>query len=192
MKESIVDIWKQELAAPAAEADAEPVEMTFDGLPCKVRPVPLEFYVRSGRMPSYLTRIVLASGDPAVIEREFATIKPEAVVEGREFQRAAVCRALVEPGVVDVTPGDEPEGTFSYRELAERRPAFVDAVFFWILRGCPVPAKGGEEEGLTADDLAEFPDGPRRGKRARARRDGARKRKAASRVVADQGPGAEA
>lgn len=183
MNQPINDVWKQKLAEQVEE-QAEPVEMTFDGLPCKMYPVPLEFYIRSGRMPSYLTNIALADLDAAVVERETAGITTEQFIEAQRFQRLAVCRALAEPRVVDAPQGEEPEGTFSYMELAERRPKFVDSVFVWILKGCYVPVKGGEEEGLQADDLAEFPDKPQRGKRARTRRDGARKRKSAARTDA--------
>jgi hypothetical protein len=97
-------------------------------------------------------------------------VTPEEVIKGQAFQRHAICYAFVEPRIVDVPPGEEPEGAFSYMELAERRPAFIDAVMLWFLAACPVP-KGGEGDGLSAEALSNFPKGERRPKRTPARRD---------------------
>jgi hypothetical protein len=165
--ETITEVWKAKLAEPAPET--EPVEMTFDGLPCKVRPLSLEFYLRSGRMPGYLARIAMHEGKKEVVDRELAAVSPEDVLAGQAFQRTAVCKVLAEPHVVDVPMGEEPEGSFSFMELAERRPAFVDAVFFWILLGCPPMKKEGEGQGLDAEALENFPAGKRGKRRAGAR-----------------------
>jgi hypothetical protein len=172
MSETITDIWKQKLAESAPPED-EPVEMTFDGLPCKVRPLGMDFYIKSGRMPAHLasTTLYLQARDEAGVNRALENVSPEEMLKGQQFQRVALCRALVEPKVVDVPPGEEPEGAFSFMELAERRPGFVDGVFFWLLAGCPVPVKGGEGDGLDAEALGNFPEGERRTKRARSRRD---------------------
>lgn len=171
MAESISDVWKQKLAEPVAEQDA-PVALTFDGLPCKVRPLGMDFYIRSGRMPAHLasTVLYLQAGNQEGVDRSLENVPPDELIKGQKFQRVALCRALVEPRVVDVPPGEEPEGAFSFMELAERRPSFVDAVFFWLLAGCPVPAKGGEGEGLDAEALGNFPEDKQRSKRPRARR----------------------
>lgn len=171
--DSIADVWRKELdGAPTVEPRAEPVEMTFDGLPCKVRPLNVAFYIESGRMPDYLTRAALYAqkGDQAGTLRALDSAQIEEIVEGQKFQRMMVCKVLDEPRVVDVAPASVPDGAFSYTGLAERRPAFVDAVKFWILVGCPVPKKEGEGAGLTAEALENFPDGERGKHGSRARR----------------------
>ena len=179
---SMNEILKQRLAAHREGRDreqSEPVPMTFDGVPCKVRPLSLEFSIRSGRMPDYLTRIALASDPAATVEREFAAITAEQLLAGQRYQRAAVCRVLDEPRVADIPLSTDE--VLSYMELAEAAPAFVDAIFSWVLKGCPVPTgdEGGEAEGLDADDLANFSSGKKRRKRAGAGNRSARKRKTA-------------
>lgn len=170
MSQSISDVWTRELAAPVTEA--APVEMTFDGLPCKVRPLGMDFYIRSGRIPSHFARMSLFLQQRNVEEatRALESVHPDELIKGEEFKRAAVCRVMVEPRVVDVPPGQQPEGAFSYMELAERRPAFVDGLLFWLMVGCPVPVKGGEGEGLDAEALGNFSEDKGRTKRQRARR----------------------
>ena len=177
MNQPLAEVWRETLAQPAPEPEAEPVEMTFDGLPCKIRPATLEFYIRSGRMPDYLTRIALADDPAQTVAAEFARLDGESYLKSRDFQRTLICDRLVEPRVVDVPLGQEPEGAFSYMELAERRPKFVDSILSWFLMGCPVPAKGGEGEGMDAEALANFPKKPGRRKRAGtgSRRKGERK-----------------
>lgn len=171
--ESISDFWRKLLSeAPEPEPEVEPIEMTFDGIPARVRPLNVAFYIESGRMPDYLTRAALYAqkGDQAGTLRALDSAQIEEVVEGQKFQRMLVCKALEEPRVVDVLPGQAPEGCFSYTELAERRPAFVDGVKFWILVGCPRPVKEGEGEGLTATALQNFPSGKRRKQGSKSRR----------------------
>lgn len=168
------DVWRKALeSAPEALPDAEPVEMTFDGMPCRVRPLNVAFYIESGRMPDYLTRAALYAqkGDNVGTVRALDSAQIEDLVEGQKFQRMLVCKALEEPRVVDAPPGAESEGAVSYMQLAERRPKFVDAVKLWILLGCPVPKKEGEAEGVSAEGLQNFPAGKRRARSTKTRRD---------------------
>ena len=172
MSQSINEVWKQKLKEPVKE-NHEPVNMEFDGMPCKVRPLDMEFYIKSGRIPSHLARVALFLQQRNVEEANKALmdVHPDEFLKGEEFRRKAICRTMIEPRVVDVPPGQEPEGAFSYMELAERRPAFVDALLYWLLAACPIPAKGGEGEGMDAEALGNFPEGKRGAKRRRARRD---------------------
>lgn len=166
---AIGDVWKRELAT-SAPPEVEPVEMTFDGLPCRVRPIDLAFYVRSGRMPDYLARITFHDGDArAAVDGALAAVSTDDVLAGAKFQRLIVCRALDEPRVVDAPEGEAPEGAFTFMELSERRPAFIDAVFFWILNGCPVRKEGEEGKGLDAEALETFPESKPGKRRSRAR-----------------------
>jgi hypothetical protein len=180
------------------EAQAELVPMIFDGIPCMARPLGLDFWLRSGRMPDYLARIALADGNPAVVERELAAVTPDALLEGQHFQRAAVCRVFsgegVTPRVADVLPGKEPVDHLSYTRLAESAPKFVDEAFLWVLKGCPlpVPEEGGESPALDAEALANFSEKPGRRKRAGAGNRRASKRKATGRAdAADSKRGVE-
>jgi len=171
MSTSITDNFLHRLDEhKAVPLETPAVEMTFAGLPCKVRPLSLDIYLRSGRLPDYLTRIALSDFDAGTVAQETAGITTEAVLEGRKFQRVAVCRVLVEPRVADVPESETPEGCLSYRELSERAPDFVDTVFAWVLRGCPAPVKGGE--GVDGEALENFPEKPERAKSTRPRRRG--------------------
>lgn len=173
---SIFEVWKKELAAAAlpVEVVQEPVAMVFDGLPCKVRPLDMSFYVRSGRMPAHLARLGLhvQNGDQVAAEKALEAVPVEDIIAGQQFQRMAICRVLDEPRVVDARPEAAAEGEVSYMTLAEKRPAFVDALLLWILVGCPVPKKEGEGEGLDAEALGNFPQVGRGAKRSRTRGDG--------------------
>lgn len=169
MNRTVIDFWQQKREEPEPEPSGEPIEMTLAGMPCRLRPLSTEFYIRSGRMPAYLARIAMQPRNPEAVDKELAAVSAEDVLAGQAFQRAAVCRVLAAPRAVDVPQGQEPEGAFSYMELAERWPAFVDAVFFWVLLGCPLPRKEGEDEGLDAGALETFPESERRQRRSRAR-----------------------
>jgi hypothetical protein len=166
---SITDTFTQKLdERAAAQPETPALEMTFAGLPCKVRPLPVDFYVRSGRMPDFLTRIAFSLNDAEAIKRELESVSADDVIQGRRFQGVAVCRVLDEPRVV-LQEGDalDDDGALDYAELAERAPDFVDGIFSWVLMGCPVPEKGGE--GISGETLETFSEKPGRTRRARTR-----------------------
>ncbi len=139
--------------------------MVFAGKRCKVYPLPADYYLRTGKMPAILTHIAFTTGDARAQIVESAT--PDEAIETYTFQRMAVCRVLAEPRVVDEAEGAQIEKAISYTQLAERFPAFVDAILFWVLSGCPAPEKGGE--GISTEALAGFSEKPTGTKRARAR-----------------------
>ncbi|MDT5262282.1 MAG: hypothetical protein QOC61_1286 [Acidobacteriota bacterium] len=192
MNETFLQKLSERQSAPP---EVEPVEMTFDGIPCKARPLSLEFYIRSGRMPDYLARIVLSGCNPQTVESELAgVVTPDALLAGQKFQRVAVCRVLdTDPRVVDTLPEETPADSLSYMRLAESAPKFVDAVFAWVLKGCPLPVEGSEGKADEADALENFPEKPRGGKRVRAGSHGKAKRKTTcgASAVADSGAGAQ-
>lgn len=182
MSNSITEKFRRELAErKAARIEPEPTPQTFAGMACRARPLSLEFYIRSGRMPNAVARILLAAGTTEY-DREIEAASTDTVLDVRKFQREAVCRVLAEPRVVDVLAGEAPEGCLSYVELAEGSPEFVDECFGWILSGCPESPNGGEAEGLNANDLVKFPDG--KGRRQRIRTRPAGKQDGAAPVVA--------
>lgn len=106
MNQPLEEVWREAFAQPAPEPEAEPVEMVFDGLPCKIQPASLEFYIRSGRMPDYLTRIALADDPAQTVAAEFARLDSESYLKSRDFQRTLICDRLVEPRIVDVPLGE--------------------------------------------------------------------------------------
>ncbi len=74
---------------------------------------------------------------------------------------------MVSPRIIlEGAPG---AGEYLYADLFETAPEFLSGVFRWVMMGCPMPKEGGEDKGLDADALANFPDKKRKGKRARAR-----------------------
>jgi hypothetical protein len=172
MSNSITDTFKNKLREARVAQEAEAVEMEFAGFPVKVIPLPLNVWMRSGRMPEALTYKYLAA----------ARTGDDSAAPQLSAERSAVCRFMVEPRIIpEGVPG---EGELLYADIVETAPVFVSAVFDWISLGCPLPkGKGEEGEALGAEDLAKFPDKSRRGKRARPR--AARKGRGAKAVGAD-------
>lgn len=161
MSNSITDAFKDKLKEARAEQEGEAVEMVFAGFPCRVIPLPLNVWMRSGRMPEALTSkylaVVKAGG-------EEVPLTPEEAIEATAFRRVAVCRVMVEPRIVE-----EGDDGLLYADIVETAPAFVGAVFDWISLGCPLPKEGGEGEALGAGDLSKFPSQKSGGKRTNAR-----------------------
>jgi hypothetical protein len=166
MSTSINDAFKQKLdEREAAQPETPAIEMTFAGLPCKVRPLALESYVRSGRLPDFLAHVAFNLGNAEAIQSAVESVSTDDVIAGHRFQHTVVSRVLVEPRVSDGA-ANLPDA-LDYMELSERAPEFVDAVFSWVLRGCPVPVKGGE--GISGETLETFSKNKGRTRRARTR-----------------------
>lgn len=161
-------------AAKLREAEdarrASPVAMEFAGFPCEVITAPAALFLKSRRMPDFLTRMVVeveekfsaGEGDPNPRPRALTSAE---MIEGENFQRHAICSVMHRPRVI--AEGTPAEGEYLYADLAEKAPAFVREVFAWIMRGCPLPQEEGGEA-LNTDDLARFPDGARRGARPKS------------------------
>lgn len=160
------DVFRQKLEEARAAARAAAVPMVFAGFPCKVRVLPKIHFVNAGRMPEHLTRRLLAVTDKA--DAAQPAIEPTAaeIVEGEVFMRKAVCAVIVEPAVVEAAP--VPPGGYLYADLLESAPAFISAVFQWIMRDCPMPKEEKGEEVLGVEDLEKFPDGEGRSTRAKS------------------------
>lgn len=91
--------FKDRLRQARAEQEAQAVEMEFTGFPCKVIPMPLSVWIRSGRMPDAMTSKYLAaasSGD----DESAPLLTPEETLEATAFRRTAVCRVMVEPRIL--------------------------------------------------------------------------------------------
>lgn len=161
-----VDPFKQKFEEARAEQASKAVAMEFAGFPCKAIPLPYSVFVVSGRMPEYLTNIVLAEPDEKAAEAREPTA--EEVKESEKFRCTAVCRVLVEPRVIP--EGTPAEGEYLYADLVETAPAFISAVFQWIMRGCPMPEAKKGDEVLSVADLERFPKGGGRGAGAKSRR----------------------
>jgi hypothetical protein len=171
MSTNITDTFKQKLdERAAAEPETPALEMTFAGLLCKVRPLSLEFYVRSGRMPDFLAHVAFNLGNSEAIQSAVEAVSTDDVIAAHRFQRTVVSRVLVEPRVSDGAATPPVADVLDYMELSERAPEFVDAVFSWVLRGCPVPVKGGE--GISGETLETFSKNKGRTRRARTRNGG--------------------
>jgi hypothetical protein len=166
MSNSVNDAFKDRLRQARAEQEAEAVPMEFAGFPCRVIPLPLNVWMRSGRMPDFLTSKYLAAAEAGEDETA-VNLTPEEALEATAFRRKAVCRVMVEPRIVE--EGDPGEGGYLYADIAETAPAFVGSVFDWISLGCPLPEKGSEGKALGAEALSRFPTQKSRRKRARAR-----------------------
>jgi hypothetical protein len=153
------DIFRQKLEEAREAVRAEAFPMVFAGFPCRVRALPRIHFINAGRMPEHLTRrllgVLAASGQGTSAE-----LSASEIVEGEVFMRKAVCAVLVEPQVVE--SGLVPEGGYLYADLLETAPAFVSAVFQWIMRDCPMPAEEKGEGVLGVEDLERFPDGAER------------------------------
>jgi hypothetical protein len=104
------DPFRAKFEEARAKQEAQAVEMEFAGFPCKVIPLPYSVFLTSGRMPEYLTDIVLA--EPS--EKAAAAREPTAqeVKDGEEFRCKAVCRVMVWPRILNAA---------DYAAEAERR-----------------------------------------------------------------------
>jgi hypothetical protein len=179
MSNSVTDVFKSKLKEARAEQEAHAVPMEFAGFPCKVIPLPLNVWMRSGRMPEALTHKYLtlaAKGDDSAAPQ----LSPEEALGASAFRRVAVCRVVVEPSIIP--EGQPADGELLYADIVETAPAFVAAVFDWIQLGCPMLKEGEEGEALTGADLGNFPDKPQRSEHARPR--AARKSRGAKAVGA--------
>lgn len=151
------DVFRQKLEESRERERAQAIQMEFEGFPCKVRVLPRIFFIQAGRMPEYLTTILIER-----LDGKESTIEPDKLtaaqtVKGENFKRDAVCAVLVEPPVV--AEGKPPEGGYLYADLLEAAPAFVSAVFRWIMRDCPRPIQEKGDESLSVDALENFPTG---------------------------------
>ncbi len=162
MSQSAQDIFRRKLEEARERRQSEGFPMEFAGFPCRVRPLARLDFIRAGRMPEYLTRMVIEFVDR--VEKKTVTpddLSAEQVVEGEQFKRRAVCAVLIEPRVVE--SGDVPPGGYLFADLDETAPEFVSAVFQWIMRDCPAPKEEKGEEVLGVEDLEKFPEGGERG-----------------------------
>jgi hypothetical protein len=160
---SSADVFRRKLEEARARREAEGFPMEFAGFPCKVRQLSRLHFIRAGRMPEYLTRLIVerinrgAEGAREMVEQA----SPEQMIQGEEFMRHAVCSVLIEPRVAPL--GSRPEGGYLYGDLVENAPEFVEAVYAWIMADCPLPEEEREEGVLSVADAEKFPDGEGRG-----------------------------
>lgn len=180
--EEVADPFRRKLEERRAAQETQAVPMEFAGFPCKVIPLPWGVFVLSGRMPEYLTLMVLS--DPSEASSQKRELTNEEVREGEAFKCSVVCRVVVSPRIVaEGIPGP---GEYLYADLMETAPEFVGGVFRWVMRGCPLPKKESEGKGetLTAEALENFPSKRRQSKRAGTRANGKARRKKAVRTNA--------
>jgi hypothetical protein len=151
------DVFRRKLEEARERRQSEGFPMEFAGFPCKVRQLSRLHFIRTGRMPEYLTRLVIASIDrreeATATERQASAAE---IVEGEVFMREAVCAVMVEPRVVASEPA--PAGGYLYAELEENAPEFVQAVYQWVMQDCPAPEEEKGEGVLGVEDLARFPE----------------------------------
>ncbi|MDQ3744183.1 MAG: hypothetical protein M3444_07365 [Acidobacteriota bacterium] len=152
-------IFRQKLEAARARRQSEGVEMEFAGFPCKVRVLSRLHFIRAGRMPEYLTQIIILRNQKRSEEADRVAdeMTAEQVIRGEEFMRHVVCVTMVEPRVVEASP--VPEGGYLFADLLDSAPEFVQAVYEWVMRDCPVPEEEKGEEVLGVEDLEKFSDG---------------------------------
>jgi hypothetical protein len=161
MSQNNSDIFRRKLEESSERERAAAVPMEFEGFPCKVIVMPRAAFIRAGRMPEYLTQMVIEQADNREPTVTPDTLTAEQVVEGLNFKRFAVCSVLAEPRVV--ASGRVPKGGYLYADLDESAPRFVSAVFAWVMTDCPMPKEEKGVEVLGVEDLARFPDGDGRG-----------------------------
>ncbi len=174
MSQNTSDVFSQKLEEAAAAREAEAIAMEFEGFPCRVLPLPRMFFISAGRMPEYLTQRVIALVDRLPNADDDEQRSATHLVEIESFRREAVCSVLVEPRVV--VSGDVPPGGYLYADLVRIAPAFIAAVYTWIMHDCPMPAGEKGEGVLGVEDLANFSGGGGRVKRSGARSGGKGKR----------------
>jgi hypothetical protein len=156
MSQNKGDIFRQKLEAARARGKAEAVPMEFAGYPVKVRPLSIVSFIKAGRVPDYLTQQLIELIDDGSSAVEAGELSAKQKVEGENFKREAVCAVMVEPVIVE--HGTPPEGGYLYADFVKDAPEFIEAVFGWIQRNCPMPASEKGEEVLGVEDLEKFPE----------------------------------
>lgn len=150
------DIFRRKLEESHAAELANALPMSFEGFPCRVRPLGLLFFIRAGQMPEHLTRQVVANSETGARGMSVPS-SPEELIAGEVFMRKAFCAVMASPQVVEAEP--VPEGGYLFFELEKSAPKFVAAVMEWIKRDCPLPAEEKGEGVLGVEDLESFPEG---------------------------------
>lgn len=149
--------WEALLSATQEPEEEPTAEIELLGFKFVGRRIPLQLWVRSGRLPQALLKQMLEArnGEDSSVNADRMT--PQEIVASINFQRDAVCGSLVEPRIVD--HGEElKEGELRYSYICEGRPDLVDAIVQWVLAGSPgVPLRVKEGE-MSVNALSTFPD----------------------------------
>jgi hypothetical protein len=148
-------LWRQKMEQPSPT-----VELEFSGLRGEFRRLPLQGWIKSGRVPQFLVHAMLEAQRAGQAAEPFdeSQFSNEQFDEAINFQRDAVCYVAVNPRIV---AEDRPleDGEISYAELAEKDPTAVDEIAAWVMLGCPdVPVRMKDGE-VTLADVEKFRKG---------------------------------
>jgi hypothetical protein len=156
-KPNLATQWKEQLAVCAArnaeERKAEPTAaITLAGFTFVGRRLPLQKWIRSGRLPQGILAQIL--DDQTSADGITPELPPDEVIAAVRFQRDAVCYCVVEPKIV--THGQPGDDEISYQALCEASPELIDELIGWALAGAPgVPVATTEGE-VSVDALKNF------------------------------------
>lgn len=154
--------WREGAARAAAaqaaeEAQAPTGEITLLGFSFVGRRLPLQRWIRSGRVPQALTAqmIRIHRGEQSDMAEEDLTT--DDLISGNAFVRDAITYCVVEPHIVTHTR-PLAAGEVRYAEVFDPKPELIDALMQWIYAECPgvpVRTEGGE---TSIKALSHFPD----------------------------------
>lgn len=154
MSNNYADQWAELLANVPAKEEAEPTaEIELCGFKFLGRRIPLQAWIRSGRLPQALLMQLLEVSEGQATEAGAGTLRNEDLPAAIQFQRDAVMQSVVEPRIVQ---GKPKKGEISYMQLCEARPDLIDAIINWVIAGSPgvpVPTKKGA---TSVESLSRF------------------------------------
>jgi hypothetical protein len=159
----LLSTWEEKFEEmDQARTEYSVVEMTFAGLPCKVKRMGLLDHLNANTIPTHIAAVLMAElSGVSSTEDEAKELSPQeaenAQKEFNEYTRAVICATLVEPRVVQsLTPAP---GEISYGRLFVKNPTFISEVLAWVRNGCPgVPVKTKEGE-TSVGALENFREG---------------------------------
>lgn len=122
------------------------ITKTFGDQEFRVRRLNLQDWSQSGRLPQYLTTMMLRAYKGEAVEVDESAMSADEMAASLVFQREAFCESIVEPRFVQV---DRPlaDDEVSYKTFTFAYPEIVREVVEWQMAGAPgvpVESEGGE------------------------------------------------
>lgn len=153
MSKDYAKIWQEQAEKAQKQEEAETAEINLDGFEFIGRRLPLQEWVRAGRVPQGLTAqfIRIQRGEQTDIKESDLT--SDEVIEAMKFQPDAICYCVVKPKIVRHSLPLQ-AGEVRYSEVFSKTPELIDKIMTWVFQGCPgVPVK--TKNGVTTVEAVE-------------------------------------
>jgi hypothetical protein len=152
--------WRERAARLEAERpqQEEPTGViTLDGFEFVGRRLPLERWIKAGRVPQSLTAQMIRVYRGEQPDLDESQIPTDDLIASHRFVREVVTYVVVEPRLVTEERALA-AGEVRYSEVFDKAPHLVDLIMQWVYAGSPgvpVRTEGGE---TSIEALSHFPD----------------------------------